>query len=228
MRIGGNLRVNSGSGSSVYTTSYGSSPILSLDTDSNAYSILRLGTYLATTPHSIELRGSSYGAEIISVTGNNGLRVGFTSSANNPYKMWVNGTTVIGSGGAYQAGFTFCAEGKTKLVHNDRTLIFDSNAAQGPRIQLYSIGTFSTDEAMLDFYPAGSRRGTLSANTSGVYLTDSSLNRKFHVNTTGIGFNGSQPVAKPTITGSRGGNAALASLLTALSDMGLIVDSTSA
>jgi hypothetical protein len=32
----------------------------------------------------------------------------------------------------------------------------------------------------------------------------------------------------PTITGSRGGNAALANLLTALAAMGLIVDGTSA
>lgn len=43
-----------------------------------------------------------------------------------------------------------------------------------------------------------------------------------------MGFNGSAAVAKPTITGSRGGNAALASLLTALALYGLIVDSTTA
>lgn len=45
---------------------------------------------------------------------------------------------------------------------------------------------------------------------------------------TGVGFNGSAPIAKPTISGSRGGNAALASLLTALASQGLITDSTSA
>jgi hypothetical protein len=36
------------------------------------------------------------------------------------------------------------------------------------------------------------------------------------------------PSTPPTITGSRGGNAALASLLTALASLGLIVNSTSA
>lgn len=46
--------------------------------------------------------------------------------------------------------------------------------------------------------------------------------------TTAIGFNGSAAIAKPTITGSRGGNVALASLLTALDTYGLITDSTSA
>lgn len=43
-----------------------------------------------------------------------------------------------------------------------------------------------------------------------------------------LGFLGSTPIAKPAITGSRGGNAALASLLTQLALLGLITDSTSA
>jgi hypothetical protein len=41
-----------------------------------------------------------------------------------------------------------------------------------------------------------------------------------------IGFFGVTPTAKPTVSGSRGGNAALASLLTALANLGLITDST--
>jgi hypothetical protein len=43
-----------------------------------------------------------------------------------------------------------------------------------------------------------------------------------------VGFYGANPAAKPTVTGSRGGNAALASLLTALATLGLITDSTTA
>jgi hypothetical protein len=39
-----------------------------------------------------------------------------------------------------------------------------------------------------------------------------------------VAFNGAAPAAKPTVTGSRGGNAALASLLTALAAYGLITD----
>jgi hypothetical protein len=41
-----------------------------------------------------------------------------------------------------------------------------------------------------------------------------------------VGFNNSAPIAKPTVTGSKGGNAALASLITALANYGLITDST--
>jgi hypothetical protein len=42
-----------------------------------------------------------------------------------------------------------------------------------------------------------------------------------------LGFYGTAPAAKPTVTGSRGGNAALASLLTALAGLGLLTDSSS-
>jgi hypothetical protein len=45
---------------------------------------------------------------------------------------------------------------------------------------------------------------------------------------TKAGFFNTAPASKPTVTGSRGGNAALASLLTALAGLGLLTDSTTA
>lgn len=44
----------------------------------------------------------------------------------------------------------------------------------------------------------------------------------------GLGFYGAAAAIKQTVTGSRGGNAALASLLTALSTIGLVTDSSTA
>lgn len=41
-----------------------------------------------------------------------------------------------------------------------------------------------------------------------------------------VGFYNANPVAKPTVTGSRGGNAALTSLISALASLGLVTDST--
>jgi hypothetical protein len=41
-----------------------------------------------------------------------------------------------------------------------------------------------------------------------------------------VGFNGATPGAKPTVSGAKGGNAALASLLTALAAYGLVTDTT--
>lgn len=43
-----------------------------------------------------------------------------------------------------------------------------------------------------------------------------------------VGFYGATPAAKPTVTGAKGGNTALGSLLTALATLGLITDSTTA
>lgn len=42
------------------------------------------------------------------------------------------------------------------------------------------------------------------------------------------GFNNTGPIAKPTVTGAKGSNAALASLMTALAAYGLVTDSTTA
>lgn len=42
------------------------------------------------------------------------------------------------------------------------------------------------------------------------------------------GFYGTPPKSKPTVTGSRGANAALTSLLTQLAQLGLINDNTTA
>jgi hypothetical protein len=44
---------------------------------------------------------------------------------------------------------------------------------------------------------------------------------------TKVGFYGTTPATKPTVTGSRGGNAALGSLLTQLASLGLLTDSSS-
>lgn len=66
---------------------------------------------------------------------------------------------------------------------------------------------------------------TALQNGTGV-VDDFTIPGDLRVNGT-VGFYDTAPVAKPTVTGSRGSNAALASLLTALASQGLITDSTS-
>ncbi len=51
---------------------------------------------------------------------------------------------------------------------------------------------------------------------------------RIQLDTTGIGFFGSTPIAKPTVSGSRGGNAALDDLCSELANLGLITNSTTA
>lgn len=68
-----------------------------------------------------------------------------------------------------------------------------------------------------------------SAGATGkVKLQCSSGTNQIQIDDTGIGFYGTGTQAKPTITGAKGGNAALASLLTALAAFGLITDNTTA
>lgn len=73
----------------------------------------------------------------------------------------------------------------------------------------------------------------IAYDTSGVAFVTVASNgslaaiRGANINTSGgIGLNGATPIPKPTITGSKGGNAALASLLTALDSRGDITNST--
>ena len=68
-----------------------------------------------------------------------------------------------------------------------------------------------------------SSAGTLTLNVIG---TGGTISTMLDINTTGMAFFGTSAIAKPTVTGSRGGNAALASLLTALANLGLIVNSS--
>jgi hypothetical protein len=77
----------------------------------------------------------------------------------------------------------------------------------------------NTSNANLDLVAKG---------TGGVRLKDGNGNTKIIATDVGVGFQGSSPLAKPSVSGSRGGNAALASLLTALASYGLITDATSA
>lgn len=70
-----------------------------------------------------------------------------------------------------------------------------------------------------------------ASGTAGrVYLKDSVGNILMSIGGTNstLSFYGVTPVTKPAVTGSRGGNAALASLLTQLAALGLITDSSSA
>jgi len=73
--------------------------------------------------------------------------------------------------------------------------------------------------------PANAITGAGSTNALIFYAANTI---RLWLNATGVGFNGVGPIARPAITGSRAGNAALASLLTQLSAYGLITDSTTA
>ena len=90
---------------------------------------------------------------------------------------------------------------------------FDSGSAQ-----------FAVLGVTYDNVTAGERSATMRFAVQ----ASNQMTERLRLNGTGIGFFGSTPVPKPTITGSRNGNPALANLLGALAHLGLVTDATTA
>jgi len=88
--------------------------------------------------------------------------------------------------------------------------------------------TFISTEATLQAYDrTASVFRPMNITGSNINLAPGNTT-KFKADTTGLGFFGTAPIAKPSVTGARGGNAALASALTQLAALGLITDSSTA
>ena len=145
-----------------------------------------------------------------SVIGNASLAHIFVANGGNCY---VEGSTVTLTGTPSLNAFVYSSGGyfqSTGCTFSGACTGFRYYADKLGRINL--LGNSST-------YLPGSTSGTLSAG--GVLVDTSSMNIG------PVGFQGNSPIAKPTVTGSKGANAALTSLLTALASYGLIADSTS-
>lgn len=83
---------------------------------------------------------------------------------------------------------------------------------------------FSLDRVDFDDLNVGS---VGSANLDLMFQGVQFMRMRREVGVSKLSFFGATAVAKPTVTGSRGGNAALASALTALASLGLLTDSSS-
>jgi hypothetical protein len=97
--------------------------------------------------------------------------------------------------------------------------------------QTINIGTTSTQASTYNFGTGATVSGVTKAINIGTGgAAGSTTNITFGTSaTTNLRFFGSANTSgKPTVSGSRGGNAALASFLTAMSNLGLITDSTTA
>jgi hypothetical protein len=138
------------------------------------------------------------------------------NSAGAAFTTSVDGTTSIGtvvinpfSSGKRALDIRLAADATSRLR-------VDASSGSGSGTLTFGDGT----TADTNLYRA-------SANT---LATDDALTVALalrHLGTT-LGFYGATAATKPTVTGSRGGNAALASLLTSLATLGLLTDSTTA
>jgi hypothetical protein len=133
-----------------------------------------------------------------------GTAAGVHQDLDTDETIWYNGATRLG-----EVGMT---TGSVWYVHLGAT---PENAI------------VATKDGAVDLYYNNSKVfETISggAKTTGTHQITGNLDH----DGSNVGFYNTAPAAKQTVTGSRGGNAALASLLTALSTIGLLTDSSSA
>lgn len=151
---------------------------------------------------------------------------------------------------SFNSGAQVLVFGKTGVTAGSLAHRFDVNAAH--TIQQRGAGSRASnfitypyiDENNALVMGVGGELSSARANymvfprfTNGIYFSDAGAVSAWNFGSTNgcqlgasgnkVGFLGATPIVRPTATGSRGANAALASLLTALANLGLIVDSTS-
>lgn len=144
-------------------------------------------------------RSSAGTMEIVPASGAGGLNVRATASGSNASIGFLTGSLF-----------------RWAIIKNTTA---ESGANAGSDLVISSF----TDAGGVLATPVTITRSTGTITTSGSVVVGSALRVQGNV-----GFYATAPVAKPTVTGSRGGNAALASLLTALAGQGLLTDSSTA
>lgn len=171
------------------------------------------GQVLLRTAH-----GSNESSLIMRQTGTAGT-IDFTPGTGSSATLNINSTGTsnsviqLGVGGSGNRLSVIDLVGDTTYTDYGLRIVREGSGANA-NCGIISRGTgilymSATDAGSVEFYTSSTRRMQISS-------------------TGGFGFFGATAVARPTVTGSRGGNAALASLLTGLANLGLITDSSSA
>lgn len=164
----------------------------------------------------------------------------FTAS-NTLTLTGIDGSTIaFGTGGTVSylgASQTFSGKNTFSGQINDGVSVLSGLAGQpgglsvgrtgvdGYLVAIGYAGGYNAISAQGDVILRGASRLLLDGSNGAInaLVIDSTNKVTFPGN---VGFNGTTAIARPTVTGSRGGNDALASLLTALASYGLIIDNS--
>lgn len=160
------------------------------------------------------------------------------------FSVW---TTPDGSASPLQR-FRINNDGNVLILNRGNTAVAQFLQSNNLTSELDLAPSTASNYKFLAFYSQGmsTREGYIGCNGAGGYeilaetssaqmtlgATGSDGIARTHIRigggvaTTALGFHGVGAITKPTVTGSKGGNAALASLLTALANYGLITDSS--
>lgn len=138
-----------------------------------------------------------------------------TSVINGQTRLVLGNASLLGFGSLTEIGFD------NAVVNPNFDIQPTANAVGtvlGLRGQNSTTGTGGAVDVSSGTGPTAAGEVSLSAGAT----------KRIRVDNNGIGFYNTAGQAKPTITGSRAGNAALADLLTKLATLGLLTDSTTA
>lgn len=135
-----------------------------------------------------------------------------------------NGTTDVSTLGA---GGTMIFQAREPFTNTARGSETSLNCvALGTTVEQSGI-TIRADLAnVLELRLNGSTTNTIRGQSTTRLRNPANTVNRLEWDNTGLGFFGVAPIARPTVTGSRAANAALASLCTQLAALGLIIDST--
>lgn len=139
--------------------------------------------------------------------------------------------SAVPNGSAANPGLGFVGAPTTGLSLVGADLVFSITGTErmrlaGSLLTLASSGGFAV-QTNGNFFFVGTSCGIAHLST-GMALQSDAGTQQLKLSDTGLGFNTTAAIAKPTVTGAKAANAALGSLMTALSNYGLVVDSTTA
>lgn len=162
-----------------------------------------------------------------------GIRPGGTPSA--PTQSLTNYVMVGLTGSAWSDAGTEVTAGVIQLAL--REAVTPTSVGSAWAVQAVDLGS-STNKTIITFRGGGAGVAEIAGVqtiTRFIPVSGGTMRLRNASNTadllevgSGLGFFGTANIAKPTVTGSRGGNAALASALTQLAALGLITDSSTA
>jgi len=173
-----------------------------------------------------EIRFPTVGAGDIGIysmsTGAPGMRFEFRGVGNTGFWLWANGAN------AATVRMQLNTTGQLAVTGTQHGFGTGANGAAG---SFASIGDFADPNNV--YYRAAGTNANIglvvqSKGTGEASLAAGDGTAKVRVSNGGLGFYGTAPSVKQTITGSRGGNAALQSLINNLVFMGLMIDGTTA
>ena len=138
------------------------------------------------------------------------------------------GTTSTGGALNLTSGTGTSSAGAVHLQTGGTTR-FTVNASGGITVANLGAGFVLSDGSgnLTSNFTVAPASGGIVFNTVGGCVMQNNGTSRIVCDSYGIGFFNTATTGQPTVSGSRGGNAALSSLLTGLANLGLIIDSSS-